>query len=292
MKGKAVIIVGNGFDVGHGLPSRYSNFKEWLLKNDIPLFEFLERYIDISGDWWNDFERNLCEIDVPKLIRETPLDNQPRDTRFPPSFSHPARWRLDEIRDRLSHRFTEWISLLDNNPVSKKIELPQADFYISFNYTDTLERVYGVSEDRILYIHGKASRGDELIYGHGKNQYQLERDIQQKYSLYESDDFFKPGSYGDSESELTMGISYMEKEPYNQLVKYREKLVQTVSYAETIYVYGLSFSEVDFPYIEWIALENANLRWKVSWHSENDKRSVTSCFEELGVKEYELFYLD
>ena len=41
-----VVILGNGFDVNHGIPSSYAHFKTWLSNNDKELFDFLERYID------------------------------------------------------------------------------------------------------------------------------------------------------------------------------------------------------------------------------------------------------
>lgn len=41
-----IIIVGNGFDVNHGIPSSYAHFKTWLSNNDKELFDFLEIYID------------------------------------------------------------------------------------------------------------------------------------------------------------------------------------------------------------------------------------------------------
>ena len=206
-----LIIVGNGFDVNHGIPSSYAHFKTWLSNTDKKLYDFLERYIDVAGDWWNDFERSLSEIDVPKLIRETPLENRPIDSKFPSSFSHPASWRLDSVRESISLKFTEWVKTLDSVKIKKWIELPDACLYISFNYTDTLERVYGIEENKIVYIHGKASRGDELIYGHGKSQYELEYDVMKKYNLQRSDDFFIAGSFGDSESELTSHVSYWQK---------------------------------------------------------------------------------
>ena len=37
MEENGIVIVGNGFDVNHGLPSSYANFKEWLKNNDINL---------------------------------------------------------------------------------------------------------------------------------------------------------------------------------------------------------------------------------------------------------------
>ena len=291
MKGNNIVIVGNGFDVNHGLPSSYANFKEWLRANDKSLYDFLDRYIDVSGEWWNNFERNLSGINVPQLIKETPLkDSQmPTIKGLPPSFSHPASWKLDDIHEKISTRFTEWVKTLDDIDAKKTIDLPKASLYISFNYTCTLERVYGISENRIVYIHGKALRGDELIYGHGKNQFVLERDVMQRYGLYRSNDFFKAGTYGDSEYELTQHISYWRKNI--QLANHYDVLLPAVKNANMVYVYGLSFSEVDYPYIQWITGKNHDLRWLVSWHSENDKKCVSETLRTLGVKAYELFYL-
>ena len=270
-----LIIVGNGFDVNHGIPSSYAHFKTWLSNTDKELYDFLERYIDVAGDWWNDFERSLSEIDVPKLIRETPLvEKSPVDPRIPPSFSHPASWRLDSVRRAISQKFTEWVKTMDSVEIKKKIELPEACLYISFNYTDTL-------------IHGKASRGDELIYGHGKNQFVLEYDVMKKYNLHRSDDFFTAGTYGNSESELTSHISYWQK-PI-QIGLYYDVLRPAVLGTNKVCVYGLSFSEVDYPYLQWIAERNRNLRWRVSWHTEKDKERIENTFRALRVREYEMF---
>ena len=282
-----VVIVGNGFDVNHGIPSSYAHFKTWLSNNDKHLYDFLERYIDVAGDWWNDFEKSLSEIDVPKLIRETPLENRPRDPKLPPDFSHPASWRLDSVHRAISQKFTEWVKTLDSVDIKKKIDLPEARLFISFNYTDTLERVYGIEENRIVYIHGKASRGDKLIYGHGKNQFVIEDNVMRKYKLHRSDDFLTAGTYGSSESELTSHISYWQK--YIQIGCYYDVLRPAVSGASNVCVYGLSFSEVDYPYLQWIAGRNRNLGWRVSWHTEKDKERIRNTFRALRVKDYEMF---
>ena len=282
-----LVIVGNGFDVNHGLLSSYANFKVWLSTNDKGLYDFLERYIDAAGDWWNDFERSLSEIDVPKLIRETPLENRPIDSKIPPNFSHPASWRLDSVREAISLKFTEWVKTLDDVKIKKRLELPEACLYISFNYTDTLERIYGIKENRIVYIHGKASRGDELIYGHGKNQFVLENDVMEKYHLHRSDDFFIAGTYGDSERELTSHISYWQK--YIQIGCYYDVLRPAVAGANKVCIYGLSFSEVDYPYLQWIAEKNQTLQWRVSWHTQKDIERIQETFKAMRVEEYKMF---
>lgn len=198
---------------------------------------------------------------------------------------------MDSAHDEITKSFTEWIKTLDTTSLKTCVRLPDAGLYVSFNYTDTLERVYGVDENRILYIHGKALRDAKLIYGHGKNQFELERDVMQKYGLCRSDNFYTPGSYGDYEYQLAMRISFMEKSPYDQLVQYRGILQPAVASSNNIWIYGLSFSEVDFPYIQWIAERNRNLKWHVSWHSDKDQKRIKETFMVLGVKEYELFYM-
>lgn len=286
-----IIIVGNGFDVNHGLPSSYSNYKTWLRSYDKKLYDFLERYIDVKGDWWKDFERSLSEINVPRLIRETPPDHSPSIPGIPPSFYEPACGLLDSIRDKIATSFTVWINSMKGASPRKCVDLQGANLYISFNYTDTLEQVYGIKGNRILYIHGKASRGDKLIFGHGKNQFLLENDVRKKYGLYESEDFLKAGTYGDSEFQLTHHLAYWEKNPYKQLVKYSEVLLPAVRSSETVLVYGLSFSEVDYPYIQWLVMHNSNLHWRVSWHTDEDKTRISDTFLALNVSDYEFVYL-
>ena len=40
------------------------------------------------------------------------------------------------------------------------------DRFLTFNYTDTLECVYGIDAEKVLHFHGRAASGDELIVGH------------------------------------------------------------------------------------------------------------------------------
>lgn len=285
-----IIIIGNGFDVCHGLPSRYSDFKAWLQVNNLELYETLNRYIDISGDWWNEFERNLTSFHVPKLIHDAPKNYPQQDSRFPPTFNHPMNGFFRMIKKHLSESFTELAKTLSCDSTKPILELPDANLYISFNYTDTLEKVYGIPESKILYIHGKASRRDDLIFGHSKSHFELEEEIKRKYGLFESESFYVPGTFGDAEYQLTMEVSYLDKFPYAQIMKNEKLLASAVFAAKNIWVYGLAFSEVDFQYIDWIVSRKSTLFWQVSWHIENDKKQIEDTFRGLRVKNYELFY--
>lgn len=51
-------------------------------------------------------------------------------------------------------------------PVVSSNILNRNCLFLNFNYTDTLEKVYGIPASNILYIHGNALRGNNLILGH------------------------------------------------------------------------------------------------------------------------------
>ena len=42
-------------------------------------------------------------------------------------------------------------------------------FFINFNYTDVLEGLYKILEERVLHIHGRSSKSEHLIYGHNNS---------------------------------------------------------------------------------------------------------------------------
>jgi hypothetical protein len=55
-----LIIIGNGFDLYHGIKSSYYNFKEYLYNNShINFLISIEKYIP-SDELWSNFEQALC----------------------------------------------------------------------------------------------------------------------------------------------------------------------------------------------------------------------------------------
>ncbi|MEL2356136.1 AbiH family protein, partial [Klebsiella pneumoniae] len=39
-------------------------------------------------------------------------------------------------------------------------------YFFTFNYTNTLQDIYGVPDENILHIHGNAKIGQNLVIGH------------------------------------------------------------------------------------------------------------------------------
>ena len=55
-------VIGNGFDLAHGVPSSYSKFRDWLGRHS-DLREALETYIRNDALWWN-LEEALADLDL------------------------------------------------------------------------------------------------------------------------------------------------------------------------------------------------------------------------------------
>ena len=54
--------------------------------------------------------------------------------------------------------FYKWISQIEFFNINSDLSINADDYFISFNYTDTLEQFYNVPQDHILHIHGEAKK--------------------------------------------------------------------------------------------------------------------------------------
>ena len=71
---KTLFIIGNGFDLYHGVQSRYEDFHKWLMVNrDWNRFEAVEQHF-IAPDLWSDLEKNLGTFD--KCILDIVIHNK------------------------------------------------------------------------------------------------------------------------------------------------------------------------------------------------------------------------
>ncbi|MGF7072881.1 bacteriophage abortive infection AbiH family protein [Mucilaginibacter sp. R-33] len=175
---ETLYIIGNGFDLHHGIASKYSDFKTYLAKHDRDLLYALEHLYDCENIW-GDFETNLLTIS-----RETFIDyispffpsNEVDDDDFTYAelfFSQDHAGNLvDELTESLRKCFHQWIRTL-NMPQGYQQQLIKLDpnaLYLSFNYTDFVETAYGAMPDQICYLHGKKSdKLGSIILGHGES---------------------------------------------------------------------------------------------------------------------------
>lgn len=270
---KHLYIIGNGFDIHTGLATRYADFQLWLENNYPFIYENMQVVYDIDAEWWNDFEVQLGNLDINKFVSKftppaKPIDEiiaeAKRKREFEERYNIPPSLHLDSycakrlkgLLDVLQYCFEKWVDnclRLITDP--KYIHIEKEDsFFINFNYTDVLEMLYKIPEERVLHIHGRSSKHERLIYGHNK--------------------FLYGSSMSYDDEQVSFELNKYHKNPYEHIFKHQElqKILKDVEY---VHIYGFSFSAVDGDYMDWFFNNvSATSQWEVSWFSNEDKNRI------------------
>ena len=271
---KHLYIIGNGFDLFTGLHTRYVDFRNWLEQNYPFIYENMSAAYEMEGEWWNDFESQLGKLDVRHYVRKFTLPEKPMDEimaeikerkafekkfNLPPNLYYEGSCanRLKGLLDVLQYCFEKWIDSCHRvitDPKYTRIERENS-YFINFNYTDVLQILYEIPEEHVLHIHGRASKHEHLVFGHGSHSC---------VNGYPTSD----------EDKTCFELNKYEKNPYVYLVKYQD-LSTIISDAEFVHIYSFSFSQVDEDYIDWIEKHTPKTsKWEVSWYSDLDKKRI------------------
>lgn len=200
-----IFIAGNGFDIAHGIPTKYSEFRKYIISRYpdalkfrdakismeeleyVPTEEFAAEILlstmdKVSGIDWMNFEAELAHID---FSRKFPIPNH-KENETEEEDNYLMRNYLlymDSLTDEFIISAEYWweifledwikevqISIKINNYDRKKdlAELFKKEelMFFSFNYTKTLEKLYGIKE--VTHIHNYV--GEKLVLGHGEEE--------------------------------------------------------------------------------------------------------------------------
>ena len=176
--------------IGVDLDDLECELSEFIMENqgeDIPLdldavIRFLAYVLSnnpiLNQDNWSNFEESLGEVDLESVFRQYSHLIKLASTDESGNINY--SWEADVANDyantirknmsMLGKVFDAWISGVKICRLSYKSDvaklLKKGDLFLSFNYTETLEKVYGIRGERICHIHGLRQR-DELVIGHG-----------------------------------------------------------------------------------------------------------------------------
>lgn len=236
-------IIGNGFDLYHGLSTSFDDFKDYVKRNNQRLYDIIDRYFTIKN-FWHCFEENLAKIDLDVLRQhgEVYLEDYGANN-WRDSFHHDYQFEIgrivDAIVDDLYICFVNWLSQIDvYNAKSKNILLLKDAIYLTFNYTQTLETVYDIPYNNILHIHGRYNKKlqEKMIYGHGGVNFRIEKDDDIRITEGE---------------EIISGYYTKTTKPIKMIInKYRKFFYKRVSYVKHVTIIGHSMSKIDYPYFK------------------------------------------
>ena len=256
-------IVGNGFDLAHGIASSYADFKDYAWKHgDQYLMGLLETcYPDANpknGELylWSDLERALGNPDFQASFEASTDDIQLEDGhegRYIAQMEDAPEFLLGMMFDTFHRVFEDWANDIDNNvdPIPHLFHFGGGDNYLSFNYTDTLEKVYGVPRNRINYIHGRRNSNDEIIVGHhavvNANDHLSDDPMVYEYQGYDN-----IANEVNKQRKLTSDIIANNSEYW-----------QSLGQVDKVMVYGHSLTDVDMDYFHEVA---KHVKGVCEWH--------------------------
>jgi hypothetical protein len=287
LMGNTLYIIGNGFDLHHGIPSSYKAFGEYIRKHDSGTYDVVEKYFDVDAQFWAEFEERLASFDSDSLIEDASdflVSYGAED--WSDASHHDYQYEIEQavgaISATLRLRFAEWIRQLAipsaSDIAGRGVPVDPSAVFLNFNYTASLQGLYGVPESNILHIHGSAaSPTDHLVLGHGwepepnPDPYRFERDPE------------------DADVRVVEGQRLIDRyfkdtfKPTSQIIEKNAAFFAGLSGVDKIFVMGHSVSEVDHPYFrEVISKIDANrVRWKISYYGDLD--GLRERVDELGL---------
>lgn len=280
---KTLFVIGNGFDLLHKIPSSYSHFYHWLKsKGKDEFITKMEYYFPslVDGEYllWKDFERALGEYNINKIFEDS-LNGL--DRKLDEQVKYAACNLLDPIVACIEPLIIEWIRQIDLSSITPQLELPQNSWYLTFNYTLTLEKIFNIKSDRICHIHNSINNRN-VVVGHN-HQVKIDDIGDMNYDWYEES----------SKKSIAETMNKMVKNPYHNKMN-NEAFFKKIKGLKRIVVLGHSISEIDenyYGYIRGAAEQDAH--WHFSKHSPFDEERIAACLEyrQIDDKNRWIFYL-
>lgn len=291
-----LFIIGNGFDLAHGLKTSYEDFHKYLKDNypNAKINDYLipesrtmpdgaEVYKDeevvgvilniISeaedGEMWSDLENTLGYLNFDNYLDDYPeFEDDWEEANNNEDRAIQLAGAIREITDY----FSKWINKIKiSKEICKKNDfeklLDKDCFYLNFNYTRTLEILYEVKN--VCHIHGQ--QGEQLLFGHGN-----EIDYFDEYME----------SHIGSEGPLTE-LHHTLKKDTNKAIKDNYSFFNSLpSSIDSIYSYGFSFSKVDEIYIKEICdkLPTKNVVWYLNKFDDSKHEQYMKLIKSCGFQ--------
>lgn len=291
-------IIGNGFDIAHGLPTRYWDFRMYLEHVDYGFLQAFEEhyyiYPDMSDDTkkkllWNELETNLANIDEDIIIENATsieMDLESGDIGIEDTLYEYFTEEYQYI-NKLAVYLKRWIRTIkirDTLPKVSRIDKNNHDLYVNFNYTATLERVYGIPDASVIHIHGSLRcYTDDPVLGHG-NLARIEA-IGEKQK--KAEEYF---------DEKEISICKVVKDYYRTTLKdinrymYHLQRVANEDITEII-VAGHSLAGIDMPYFSYIDLLcGKKVIWNIVWFDPNKKDIMRQNLIDAGIDEHRIHF--
>lgn len=183
-KKDTLVIIGNGFDIWQNLNTNYADFQAYYLKHRNEILKKLKikkkvlkrrdgsiteisdveliygnpfRPADLDAKFWHTFEASLGKLDAQRLNFFFGKEKK--------GLKVMAKSVVNANRI-LREAFCRWIATIQIDKTDNGVRFGDNCCFINFNYTDTLEKRFGVRKEDIIHIHGEADDAESIVVGH------------------------------------------------------------------------------------------------------------------------------
>lgn len=313
-----LFIIGNGFDLGHGLKTSYKDFNNYLEKTYSNEREsYLGNYIDKEGDinfkklvaflnyliseaeeelkrkcennnikeeLWKDLEVVMGAFYYDYLFNDLEYsfgeDEEIEENKIATMRAN-ISLELEYYVPMIRTLFSEWIKQIKVEGIKSKPSFTQLisknDHFLSFNYTTTIEDLYGI--ENVCHIHGK--QNETLLFGHGENK--------KKSSLDATDEDYDSYYIDIMDTEIGREgivdlINDLKKDTEDAIDKHQDFFKNLSDNVDSVYSYGFSYGKVDLIYIKEILkyINNESCKWYLHKYNSKDHDQFIEKIRESG----------
>lgn len=295
-------IIGNGFDIAHGLDTRYWKLREFIEEKDPEFLRQFEELYNIQPldnteygytekaqkQWnnsvnhtlWSEFEKFMGNPNITGMLESSisVTEGMPMDG---------IRYHMDSywneqygFINKLQNYVKDWIETIDtsNVEIKKTSLINSSDYFFNFNYTDLLEKIYGI--ENVLHIHGGVTSVSDIdpIMGHCNKS-----DMQNhKQWAKDADEEFKEAEASIQEAVYKY-LNTIYKDTDEQ-IKFNQDFFNEIKSVEKVVIIGWAAGDVDIPYLRKIIESvSSDTKWEVYCYDEKAYNSLSRAFSREGI---------
>lgn len=266
-----LFLIGNGFDLAHNMKTSFNDWGHFIKSSNKKEEEdFLNDFSSYVApkDSWGQYEDNLEYV---------PLNICEEANYLEKMGDYWDGLSINRFKKLSSKCLDDWLITIKISKI--KLEnfanmISKDSYFITFNYTSTLEELYGISDDKIWHIHNFFN--DSLL----RSYFGLEGSAQMVLGCSTNFKFGKNVSEN-IKSQFIKAISKDSKKIFTSDSKGLLKKLKSMN-VENIYVIGVSIDNADKYYF----IELKRMFPSALWHSSfyKNKEELKNKYNELGIQ--------
>lgn len=186
--------------------------------------------------------------------------------------------------------FQDWLTTINYEGISTHFSISKSDIAITFNYTNTLEKLYGLND--VLHIHGSVNEMDDIVLGFHSEE--LDDDLPGLNEMHTPR--FKERKKASRASGInSTGQSVFYESNIGRFYKPVHQLKNTINtflenkYFEEVIIIGHSYNKIDYPYFKELLTNYPDKKYIFTYYNEVDEMNLKDMVNILGpINEYRI----